>query len=243
MFLPFLEVVFMSFAQSLERILVPIHREGYPFIAISGAATLILGWFWSPLFWIGLILTGWICVFFRDPCRVIPVREGVVVAPADGVVCVIDSVVPPKELNMGETSLVRIGISMSVFNCHVNRAPISGQVERVAYKAGAFVNAELDKASEDNERNSIVIKSEKGSVAAVQIAGLVARRIVCFVKEGENISVGDRFGLIRFGSRVDVYMPQGTKLAVAMGQTMVAGETVLADLKQQEEGDIIARIS
>lgn len=243
MFLPFLEVVFMSFAQSLERILVPIHREGYPFIAISGAATLILGWFWSPLFWIGLIFTGWICVFFRDPQRVTPVKDGIVVSPADGKVCAIGSAVPPSELNMGDAPLMRVGIFMNIFDCHVNRAPISGQVERVAYKAGAFVNAELDKASEDNERNGIIIKSENGSVAAVQIAGLVARRIVCFVKEGENISVGDRFGLIRFGSRVDVYMPQGTKPVVAMGQTMVAGETILADLKQKEEGDTVARVS
>jgi phosphatidylserine decarboxylase len=233
----------MSLADSISKTLVPIHKEGYPFIAIAAVLTIILGWFWSPLFWIGLFLTGWVCYFFRDPPRVTPVKDGLIVSPADGTVCLMGAAIPPRELDMGDQPMMRVCIFMDVFNCHVNRAPMAGRITRVAYKAGKFVNAELDKASEHNERNGLIIENDNARIGVVQIAGLVARRIVCFVKEGENISAGDRFGLIRFGSRLDVYLPQGTKPQVALGQTMIAGESILANLKDEEAGDIVARVS
>lgn len=233
----------MSLSDTISKTFVPIHREGYPFIAIAAVATIILGWFWSVLFWIGLILTAWVVYFFRDPPRVTPVRDGLIVSPADGTVCLIGPAVPPRELDMGDKPLMRVCIFMNVFNCHVNRAPMTGRVTRVAYKAGKFLNAELDKASEDNERNGLIIENDETRIGVVQIAGLVARRIVCFVKEGEAISAGDRFGLIRFGSRLDVYMPEGTKPQVALGQTMIAGESVIADLKSTTDSDLVTRYS
>jgi phosphatidylserine decarboxylase len=207
-------------------------------------ATLVVGWFIDPLFWIGLILTGWVCYFFRDPKRVTPVAEGLVISPADGVVSHVGLARPPEELELGSEPLMRVSIFMNVFNCHVNRAPVSGRILRVAYRAGKFLNAELDKASDDNERNGLVIDTGDTQIGVVQIAGLVARRIVCFVREGESISAGDRFGLIRFGSRLDVFFPVGTQPKVALGQTMIAGETVLADLKQAEAaGQVLTRVS
>ena len=234
----------MSIVDSVTKAMVPIHREGWPFIAIALVATLVVGWFIDPLFWIGLILTGWVCYFFRDPKRVTPVAEGLVISPADGVVSHVGLARPPEELELGGEPLMRVSIFMNVFNCHVNRAPVSGRILRVAYRAGKFLNAELDKASDDNERNGLVIDTGDTQIGVVQIAGLVARRIVCFVREGESISAGDRFGLIRFGSRLDVYFPVGTQPKVALGQTMIAGETVLADLKQAEAaGQVLTRVS
>lgn len=233
----------MSLADTISKTLVPIHKEGHPFIAIAAVLTIILGWFWSPLFWIGLFLTGWTCYFFRDPQRVTPVKDGLIVSPADGTVCLMGAVIPPRELDLGDQPLMRVCIFMNVFNCHVNRAPMAGRISRVAYKAGKFLNAELDKASEHNERNGLIIENDTARIGVVQIAGLVARRIVCFVKEGENISAGDRFGLIRFGSRLDVYLPLGTKPQVALGQTMIAGESILANLKDEAAGDVVARVS
>ena len=159
-----------------------------------------------------------------------PIREGLVVAPADGKILRVTNVVPPLELGLGEAPALRISIFMSVFDCHVNRSPVAGRIKRIVYRAGKFLNADLDKASEDNERNMFVIESGGVEVGVVQIAGLVARRIVCFVREGGAVRAGDRIGLIRFGSRVDVYLPAGTALLVAEGQTAVAGETPLADL-------------
>ncbi|MTI00354.1 phosphatidylserine decarboxylase [Roseibium sp. RKSG952] len=226
----------MSLVDSVTKAFVPVHREGWPFIAISLVATLVVGYFVDPLFWIGLIFTGWICYFFRDPKRVTPVQEGIVVSPADGVVSHIGPARPPQELELGTEPVLRISIFMNVFNCHVNRAPMAGKVTRVAYRAGKFLNAELDKASEHNERNGLVIETEHTKIGVVQIAGLVARRIVCFVREGENLGAGDRFGLIRFGSRLDVYFPNGAAPRVALGQSMIAGETVLADLTPGAEG-------
>ncbi|WP_439527372.1 phosphatidylserine decarboxylase [Pannonibacter sp.] len=220
----------MSLVDSVTKAFVPIHREGWPFIAIALAATLILGWFIEPLFWIGLFLTGWVCYFFRDPQRVTPVQDGLVISPADGIVSQVGPCRPPLELDLGAEPMMRISVFMNVFNCHVNRAPVGGRILRVAYKPGKFINAELDKASEDNERNGLVIEHGDTRIGVVQIAGLVARRIVCFVREGESITAGERFGLIRFGSRLDIYMPMGTVPKVALGQTMIAGETVLADL-------------
>ena len=178
----------------------------------------------------------WCALFFRDPDRVTPVREGIVVAPADGCISRIINAPPPPELNLGERALPRVSIFMSVFNCHVNRSPVTGRIDRISYRPGAFINAELDKASEDNERNSLVISTTNGRIGVVQIAGLVARRIVSFVREGQSIGAGERFGLIRFGSRLDVYLPEGTKALVSEGQTAIAGETILADFGFTEHG-------
>ena len=224
----------MSVLDSVRRVIVPIHPEGYIFIAISAIAAVVLSWLWSPLGWIGAIITFWCVTFFRDPKRVTPLREGLVIAPADGTVSMIGFYAPPPELGMGIAPLQRISIFMSVFNCHVNRAPVSGRISKLAYKPGLFLSADLDKASEDNERSGMIIDSASGQFGVVQIAGLVARRIVGFVREGETIGVGDRFGLIRFGSRVDVYMPSGIKPLIGLGAKTIAGETVLADVGSGE---------
>jgi phosphatidylserine decarboxylase len=227
----------MSIARSIRGQLVPVHPEGYPFVAAFVLATLVLFWVWSPLGWIGVVLTVWCAYFFRDPPRVTPVREGVVVAPADGRISRVASVAPPPELELGDAPLPRVSIFMSVFNCHINRAPVSGRVDRIVYRAGKFINAELDKASEHNERNALVLITASGArIGVVQIAGLVARRIVSFVREGEEIGAGERFGMIRFGSRLDVYLPAGSRPLVAEGQTAIAGETVLADLRAADAG-------
>lgn len=233
----------MSLTDTITKTLVPIHREGWPFVAIAGAATLVIGWFVDPLFWIGLILTAWVAYFFRDPARVTPIDDDLVVSPADGTVCQVGQAVPPVELDLGTDPMMRVCIFMNVFNCHVNRAPIGGRITRVAYRAGSFLNAEADKASEENERNGLVIESGETRIGVVQIAGLVARRIVCFVREGENIGAGERFGLIRFGSRLDVYLPDAASVRVAVGQTMVAGETVIADLSTETRESVLSRVS
>src|SRR5207245_2744976 len=204
---------------------------GYPFIGIFAAVSLVLFWLWTPLGWIGTGLTVWCALFFRDPVRVTPIGAGIVVSPADGRVSMIVQAIPPAELGLGDRPLPRVSIFMSVFNCHVNRAPVAGRIDRIAYRPGAFINAELDKASEDNERNSLVISTANGRIGVIQIAGLVARRIVSFVREGQTIGAGERFGLIRFGSRLDVYLPEGTQALVFEGQTAVAGETILADFR------------
>jgi phosphatidylserine decarboxylase len=221
----------MSILTSIRGQLVPVHREGYPFIGIFAVVSLILSWIWAPLGWIGAALTIWCVLFFRDPRRVTPVREGIIVAPADGRVSKIINAVPPPELGLSERPLLRVSIFMSVFNCHVNRSPVTGRIEKIAYKAGAFLNAELDKASENNERNSFIISSGANRIGVVQIAGLIARRIVCFAREGATVGAGERIGMIRFGSRVDVYLPEGVRPLVAEGQSAIAGETVIADLK------------
>lgn len=221
----------MSIANSIRSQLAPIHPEGYPFIGAFALLSLVLFWIWTPLGWIGTLLTCWCAYFFRDPQRVTPVREGLIVSPADGRVSMVANVVPPAELGLGDKPLPRVSVFMSVFDCHVNRSPMAGRVERIVYKAGKFLNADLDKASEDNERNSLVIGNGNVRIGVVQIAGLVARRIVSFSREGDMLAAGDRFGLIRFGSRLDVYLPGGTKPLVSVGQTSLAGETVIADLK------------
>jgi phosphatidylserine decarboxylase len=221
----------MSIAASIRSQLVPIHREGYPFIGMFALASLLLFWLWTPLGWIGTILTAWCVLFFRDPLRVTPVREGLIVSPADGRVSQIVNAVPPPELGLSDRPMPRVSIFMSVFNCHVNRSPVSGRIERIAYKAGTFINADLDKASDDNERNSFIISAGTTRIGVVQIAGLLARRIVCFTREGAPIGAGERIGMIRFGSRVDIYLPDGAKPLVAEGQTAIAGETMIADLR------------
>ena len=221
----------------LKHVLAPIHRDGWRFIAIFAVVTLILFWLWRPLGWLGVIATLWCVYFFRDPTRVTPVREGVIVAPADGRISRIANAVPPPELGLGPAPLMRVSIFMSVFDCHVNRSPVNGRIERIAYHAGKFFNADLDKASEHNERNALVIATAGGSrIGVVQIAGLIARRIVCHVREGAAIGAGERFGMIRFGSRLDVYLPDGVRPLVAEGQTAIAGETVLADLRAFDVG-------
>ncbi len=222
----------MSVINSIRSQLAPIHPLGYPFIGGFALASLVLFVLWAPLGWIGTVATLWCAYFFRDPARVTPVRDGIVVSPADGRVSQITNALPPPELGLGDRPLPRISVFMSVFDCHVNRSPISGRIERIVYRAGKFLSADLDKASEDNERNAFVITTTGGQrIAAIQIAGLVARRIVPFAREGEAVGAGQRIGMIRFGSRVDVYLPEGTGVLVAEGQIAIAGETVLADLK------------
>ena len=221
----------MSVTASIRQQLTPIHPEGYPFIAVFAVASLVLFWLWPPLGWLGAIATLWCVYFFRDPPRVTPIQDGIVVAPADGRICQVVSVVPPRELELGEGPLPRISIFMSVFDCHINRSPVAGRIERIVYRAGKFISADLDKASEHNERNAFVLVTETGQhVAVVQIAGLVARRIVCFARETETVEAGQRIGMIRFGSRVDIYLPEATRVLAGEGQTAIAGETVLADL-------------
>src|SRR5260370_12693154 len=223
----------MSVANSLRRQLAPIHPEGYLFLAGFIVATLILWWVWSPLGWVGLVATLWCAYFFRDPARVTPVRGDLVISPADGVVSFAGFAPPPPELGFGMAPLQRVSIFMSVFDCHLNRAPVAGRVSQIVHHPGLFFSADLDKASEDNERNSIVIDSASGRFGVVQIAGLIARRIVCFTHEGAHLSPGERIGLIRFGSRVDVYLPQGAQIVVGIDSHAVAGETVIAEIAAQ----------
>ena len=226
----------MSVYDSIRSQMVPVTPEGYPFIGAFAFVSLVLFWLWSPLGWLGTLATIWCAYFFRDPPRVTPMRDGLVLAPADGRVSQVTTAAPPPELDLGGRPLPRISIFMSVFDCHMNRSPVTGKIEKIVYRPGKFFNADLDKASADNERNSLVIASAGTRVAVVQIAGLVARRIICFVRNGDSINAGQRFGMIRFGSRLDVYLPEGTPPLVAVGQTSTAGETVLADLRVSEAG-------
>ncbi len=228
---------------SLQRYIFPnINNEGWRFISIFAAVTALLAIIWLPLGVVGLVLTIWCYYFFRDPDRVTPQIKDVVVSPADGVVQMITRVTGPEELGLNNKTFNRVSIFMSVFNVHVNRAPATGKILRLAYIKGKFFNATLDKASKDNERQLLAMRTECGKeIAFVQIAGLIARRIVCFAKEGQTYQAGERFGLIRFGSRLDVYLPTDIEPQVCVGQTMVAGETVLANLKSDAprvEGDI-----
>lgn len=218
----------MSLGDTIRNTFVPIHPAGYPFIAGFAVASLVLGLLWTPLFWIGMVLTAWCVYFFRDPARITPIDDELVISPADGKISAIGPSVPPGELSLGSEERIRISVFMNVFSCHVNRAPVRGRISRIAYKPGKYLNAELDKASEENERNGLVIDSPNGELGVVQVAGLVARRILCFASEDNEISAGERFGLIRFGSRVDVYLPEGAAVRVAVGQTAIAGETVIA---------------
>lgn len=218
----------MTIFDSIRKQFVPIHREGWPFVAVFAVVTNLLAWIWGPLGWIGLILTVWCAYFFRDPVRTVPRGEGLVISPADGLVSMIVDAVPPPELGLSDEPMTRISIFMNVFNCHVNRVPVAGRIERIAYRPGLFLNADLDKASEDNERNALIVDTGRARYGVVQIAGLIARRIVSFVSEGDRLEQGERFGLIRFGSRVDVYLPKGVNPLVGVGQTAIAGETVIA---------------
>ncbi|MGR3368329.1 MAG: phosphatidylserine decarboxylase [Sagittula sp.] len=215
----------------LSTFVKPMHPEGRKFVAIAAAIAVVLFLVWEPLGWLAAGVTVWVYYFFRDPERVVPERPDVMVSPADGLVSLLEPAVPPAELGLGEAEMVRISVFMSVFNCHVNRLPSAGTIDVVAYRPGKFLNASLDKASEDNERNGLAVTLPDGRrYGVVQIAGLVARRILCWTKNGDTLERGERFGLIRFGSRLDIYLPPGATPLVRIGQTMVAGETVIADL-------------
>jgi phosphatidylserine decarboxylase len=220
----------------LRSVLAPIHTDGWRFIAAAVVVALLLFWLGvAPLGWLALVVAAWITYFFRDPWRVTPSRAGLVVSAADGVVVAADRVPPPKELEMGDTPMTRIGVFLNVFDVHVNRVPLGGRVKRLAYSKGRFINASLDKASEENERMAIRITSTEGpDVAVVQIAGLIARRIVCTLGEGQEVATGERLGLIRFGSRTDVYLPAEWAPLVVKGQRVIGGETVIADAAARE---------
>jgi phosphatidylserine decarboxylase len=223
----------MSVADTFRLVLAPPHRAGWPFIGI-GVALFILGLVLAHwLAWVALAFLLFCLFFFRDPERVPPERPEALVAPADGKVVSIAPAIPPAELGLGPTPRWRISIFLSVLNVHVNRVPADGTVTRISYRHGAFVNASLDKASEQNERNAIAIRLPGGQdIAVVQIAGLIARRILCYLHEGDAVRAGARFGIIRFGSRTDLYLPEGVLPLVAIGQTMIGGETVVAELRR-----------
>ena len=221
----------MALLDTLRLVLAKPHRAGHPFIA-GGAAAMVAGLFTGyGVFWLGLIFTLFCLYFFRDPERVRPPRRDVVLASADGKVVSVMLAVPPAELGLGEAPRWRVATFLSILNVHVNRTPADGVVTRIAYRAGKFVSADLDKASDENERNALAIRLADGrDLAVVQIAGLVARRILCEAREGDAVVGGERFGIIRFGSRTDIYLPSGVSPLVAVGQTMVGGETVVAVL-------------
>jgi phosphatidylserine decarboxylase len=221
----------MSLVDDIGHVLAPPHPAGRPF-ALGGLIAVVLGLAVAPwLAWLGLLFTLFCLYFFRDPERVAPERPGVLLAPADGRVIAVGPAQPPAELGLGATPRWRVGIFLSVLDVHVNRVPADGTVSRIAYRHGAFVSAAADKAAEENERNAIAIRLPDGQeIAVVQIAGLVARRIVCTLREGDAVRAGARFGIIRFGSRTDLYLPEGVRPLVREGQTMIGGETVIAAL-------------
>lgn len=226
----------MTLSDILKPVLVPINREGWPFVTLFVIGTFVISLLAGDWFLVvGGILTAWCVYFFRDPPRVTPDREGLVISPADGVVQMIRKADPPPELEYGGKPMTRISVFMNVFDVHVNRVPIDGHITKLHYRPGAFLNASLDKASEDNERQSVLMETTDGKpVAFVQIAGLVARRILCELEPGQDVHTGERFGMIRFGSRVDVYIPDNVQPMVCEGQRTVAGETILADFKAKK---------
>jgi phosphatidylserine decarboxylase len=221
----------MSFVDDIGHVLAPPHQAGRAFI-LGGLVVVILGLALAPwLAWLGLVFTLFCLFFFRDPERVPPGRAGALVAPADGRVTSVAPAVPPAELGLGPTPRWRVSTFLSVLNVHVNRVPADGIVTRIAYRHGSFVNASTDKASDENERNAIALRLSDGrEIAVVQIAGLIARRIVCDLREGDSVHAGQRLGIIRFGSRTDLYLPEGVRPLVAIGQTIIGGETVIAEL-------------
>lgn len=220
----------------LKTIMPKIHKEGTLFILIFAVTSLVLGMFAETLGWVGMILTCWCIYFFRDPTRITPEKEGLIISPADGVVQKIEEATLPPELGMDTEPRTRISIFLNVFNVHVNRVPIAGEVTRLFYNPGKFFNASLDKASEENERQAACVTTEDGKeIVFVQIAGLIARRIVCDLKKDQKVEAGSRYGIIRFGSRMDVYLPKAVNPLVVVGQTMIGGETILADIKSHEK--------
>jgi phosphatidylserine decarboxylase len=225
----------MAAPGTLSSVLFPVHRAGWPFVAAFLAVAVLLGLLWEPLFWLGLIATAWCAYFFRDPVRVTPDDPALVVSPADGLVVATVERVPPPELELGDRPLPCVAIFMNVFDVHVNRTPVAGTITGHAYHHGKFLNASFDKAADENERRSWRLRTASGrEVGLVQIAGLVARRIVPFRESGDVLAAGERIGLIRFGSRCDIYLPEGTAPLVLVGQRTIAGETVIADLDGQQ---------
>ena len=224
----------MSVVSSIRKFAVPIHPEGYMFIVIAIVLALVVHWAVPSIGWTFWFFPLFVTYFFRDPPRVTPVREGLIISPADGKVSMIGFFAPPPELGMGDQPMLRISVFLSVFDVHINRTPVGGKIRKVVYTPGLFLNADLDKASADNERNAIVVETANGPIGCIQIAGLIARRILCFVKEGQELAPGERFGLIRFGSRTDIYIPGDVKALVSEGQRAIGGETILADLKSTE---------
>lgn len=222
--------------ETIKSVFVPIHKAGYPFIFGFFAVSLLAYLLWCPLGWVGFVLTLWCIYFFRDPERVVPERAGLIVSPGDGMVQkIVENADVPAELELGDGTFKRISIFLNVFDVHVNRMPTAGTVQSMHYIPGLFLNANLDKASEDNERQLITLATKDGpKIGVVQIAGLVARRILCYAEEGREYKRGERFGLIRFGSRVDVYLPENTDILVSVGQRAVGGETVLAQFTVNE---------
>lgn len=221
-----------NFVDLLKMISFPIHKEGYKFILIFAFATILLMMLSDILGIIGLVLTLWCIFFFRDPNRIIPMEPNILVSPADGIVTRVEyGIEAPKEVGWGNKKVNKISIFLNVFNVHVNRAPIGGLVTKIIYSQGKFLSANLDEASIENERNIVIVKNKDGvEVAFAQVAGLVARRIVCEIKEGQNLDLGERYGIIRFGSRADIYLPENIKINALVGQTMIGGETIIAKI-------------
>ena len=218
----------------MASVFAPIHKDGVKFVLIFFVISMLLYALSHTMGVIGFILTAWCIYFFRMPKRVTPTREGLIVSPADGMVSLITDVVPPKDYGLGDDKVTRVSIFLNVFDVHVQRTPIAGSIEKIIYHPGKFLNASLDKASEDNERQTIVINNGKVKIACTQIAGLIARRILCQTSEGRAMSIGELYGLIRFGSRVDVYLPKGVVPLVCVGQRMIGGESILADMQSKE---------
>ena len=247
-----LDVLKSMFVQACKTLCISIHSAGWPFIVSFAIASTLLALLYEPLGFIGLVLTLWCVYFFRDPVRVTPTREGLVISPADGIVCGVSKVPLPAEIDptgneddplFKAKTLTRVSVFLNVFDVHVNRVPASGEVTQVIYHPGKFLNASLDKASEHNERSTVVMRLEdkKSSIAFVQIAGLIARRILCDAKVGRTYKTGERYGIIRFGSRMDIYLPPRVMPTVVVGQRMIGGETVIADMKSTEtarEGEV-----
>lgn len=214
---------------TITKFFVPVHKDGYKFVAAFAGVAVLLFWVSDVLGGIGAVMTLYCAYFFRDPERFPPSGKGLVIAPADGRVSAIEEIVPPKELDLDGEKRIRISIFLSVFDVHINRSPVAGKITRMVYVPGKFLNAELDKASEENERQCLTLETSGGTrIGCIQIAGLIARRIVTFVQEGATLEAGERFGLIRFGSRTDIYLPPGAKPLVKVGQTAIGGETVLS---------------
>jgi phosphatidylserine decarboxylase len=232
----------MTPLDSFRKTLAPMHPEGARFVVGAAIVTALLFWLSEPLGWLGVVITLFIAYFFRNPERVVPQRPGLIVSPADGLVESIGPAVPPAELEMGPAERLRVSIFLSVLDVHINRVPADGTVLKAVYRPGKFFNAALDKASEENERMAVKLDMGGGTVIAfVQIAGLIARRILCDLTEGQTVLAGERFGLIRFGSRLDVYLPDGVSPAVAIGQRAIGGETILADIRSNAgplEGEV-----
>ena len=229
----------MNIVDSIKTsVLTPIHPAGFPFIALFFILTVIIGWFWAPLYFVGITLTLWCVYFFRNPERITPVLSGsnvnnLITSPADGRVIEITELTPNEEIGLPEGKWKRICIFMNVFDVHVNRSPMLGQITYKKYIPGSFFNASLDKASDENERLILNMDTENGNkIAFVQIAGLIARRIICDVDIGNSLKAGEIFGLIRFGSRVDIYFPSEVSVMVLKGQKMIAGETIIGDFSK-----------